>query len=278
MTQEERKRLELLFELENIKANLMCIAPRVNLKAVTDLSYKDPDGRKHRFYEEIRYRSNKYKNTDHLITASFHLNTYLTIDYPNPRYTPNNGELKSSIINIRGYNLDELVAKMKLFNDRILNHCFGQKNGEYIIYSDKVRSLNVVIYQYRDKDNDIITFSPDIYTFVSEKKDKINIPGVMITFNNEYQCIIDVDSTWMELIYRLSHCDLSTLGFQMIQPFIGLLPGNAVSDIGGNYNSSSRYAPYYAVEDPDDIANNENSVSVNQSKRSNEYKKHIFDI
>ena len=165
-----------------------------------------------------------------------------------------------------------------MFNDRILNYCFGQKNGEYIIYSDKVRSLNVEIYQYRDKDNDIITFSPDIYTFVSEKKDKINIPGVMITFNNEYQCIIDVDSTWMELIYRLSHCDLSTLGFQMIQPFIGLLPGNAVSDIGGNYNSSSRYAPYYAVEDPDDIANNENSVSVNQSKRSNEYKKHIFDI
>ena len=34
MTQEERKRLELLFELENIKANLMYIAPRVNLKAI----------------------------------------------------------------------------------------------------------------------------------------------------------------------------------------------------------------------------------------------------
>lgn len=276
MTQEERKRLNLLFELENIKASLMCIAPRVNLKAVTDLSYKDQEGKKRRFYEEVRYRSDKYKNTDHLITASFHLNTYLMIDYPNPRYTPDNGELKNAIITIRGYNLDELVTKMKLFNDRILNHCFGERNGEYIIYSDKARSLNVVIYQYRDRKNDMITFTPDIYSFGTEKKDKI--PGVMITFNNEYQCIVDVDSTWMELIYRLSHCDLNTLGFQMIQPFIGLLPGNAVSDIGGNYNATSRYSPYYAVEDPDDIANAENSVTVNPSKRSNEYKKHIFDL
>ena len=276
MTQEERKRLNLLFELENIKVSLMCIAPRVNLKAVTDLSYKDQEGKKRRFYEEVRYRSDKYKNTDHLITASFHLNTYLMIDYPNPRYTPDNGELKNAIITIRGYNLDELVTKMKLFNDRILNHCFGERNGEYIIYSDKARSLNVVIYQYRDRKNDMITFTPDIYSFGTEKKDRI--PGVMITFNNEYQCIVDVDSTWMELIYRLSHCDLNTLGFQMIQPFIGLLPGNAVSDIGGNYNATSRYAPYYAVEDPDDIANAENSVTVNPSKRSNEYKKHIFDL
>lgn len=276
MTQEERKRLNLLFELENIKASLMCIAPRVNLKAVTDLSYKDQEGKKRRFYEEVRYRSDKYKNTDHLITASFHLNTYLMIDYPNPRYTPDNGELKNAIITIRGYNLDELVTKMKLFNDRILNHCFGERNGEYIIYSDKARSLNVVIYQYRDRKNDMITFTPDIYSFGTEKKDRI--PGVMITFNNEYQCIVDVDSTWMELIYRLSHCDLNTLGFQMIQPFIGLLPGNAVSDIGGNYNATSRYSPYYAVEDPDDIANAENSVTVNPSKRSNEYKKHIFDL
>jgi len=276
MTQEERKRLELLFELDNIKSCLMYIAPKVNLKAVTDLSYKDPDGKKRRFYEEIRYRSNKYKNTNYLISASYHLNTYLMIDYPNPKYTPDNGELKTSIITLRGYILDELTTKMKLFNDRILNHCFGQKNNEFIIYSDKARSLTVTINQYGEKKNDTITFVPDIFYFGSEKKDQL--PGVTLIFNDEYQCTIDVDSTWLELIYRLNHCDLNTLGFQMIQPFIGLLPGNAISDIGGNYNTTSRYAPYYTVEDPDDIANAENSVTVNPSKRSNEYKKHIFDL
>lgn len=276
MTQEERKRLELLFELDNIKSSLMMIAPKVNLKAVTDLSYKDSDGRKRRFYEEIRYRSNKYKNTEYLISASYHLNSYLMIDYPNPKYTPDNGEKKTSIITIRGYILDELTTKMKLFNDRILNHCFGQKDNEFIIYSDKARSLTVTINQYGEKKNDTITFVPDIFYFGSEKKDQL--PGVTLIFNNEYKCTIDVDSTWLELIYRLNHCDLNTLGFQMIQPFIGLLPGNAVTDIGGNYNLTSRYAPYYAVEDPDDIANAENSVTVNPSKRSNEYKKHIFDL
>ena len=276
MTQEERKRLELLFELDNIKSCLMYIAPKVNLKAVTDLSYKDPDGKKRRFYEEIRYRSNKYKNTNYLISASYHLNTYLMIDYPNPKYTPDNGELKTSIITLRGYILDELTTKMKLFNDRILNHCFGQKNNEFIIYSDKARSLTVTINQYGEKKNDTITFVPDIFYFGSEKKDQL--PGVTLIFNDEYQCTIDVDSTWLELIYRLNHCDLNTLGFQMIQPFIGLLPGNASSEIGGNYNTTSRYAPYYTVEDPDDIANAENSVTVNPSKRSNEYKKHIFDL
>jgi hypothetical protein len=277
MTQEERKRLELLFELENIKTSIMYIAPKVNLKAVTDLSYKDPDGRKRRFYEEIRYKSDKYKNTDHLISANFHLNTYLMIDYPNPKYTPDNREMKTSIITIRGYILDELVTKMRLFNERILNHCFGTKNDEFIIYSDKARSFTIRINQYgTDKKDDTITFIPDIYCCGSEKKDKI--PGVTLIFNNEYQCTIDVDSTWLELIYRLGHCDLTMLGFQMIQPFLNLLPGNAVTNIGGSYNSTSRYAPYYAVEDPDDIANAENSVSVNPSKRSNEYKKHIFDL
>ena len=62
MTKEEKERLNLLFELENIKSYLVpYIAPGVNLKVVADLSWKDPQGNKHRFYNEIRYRSDKYK-------------------------------------------------------------------------------------------------------------------------------------------------------------------------------------------------------------------------
>ena len=53
-----RERLNLLFELENIKTPLMnYIAPGVNIKIIADLGSKDANGNKKRFFEETIYRS-----------------------------------------------------------------------------------------------------------------------------------------------------------------------------------------------------------------------------
>ena len=279
MTKEERKRLDLLFELDTIKAPLMqYIAPKVSLKVVVDLGAKDINGNKRRFYEEIRYKSDKYNNIDHLISANFRINTYLVLEYPNPKYNPNidTGEMKNSGIILRGYSIDELVTKMKYFNDKILNHCFGRNDkGEIIIFSDKARMMNIYIGNMSN--GSWIKLMPAIYYYNDEIGNRRGTSGVTLDLNGEYQFTIDTDSTWMELIYRLSHCDLTMLGFQMIQPFMSLLPGNAVSEIGAKYDPSARYTPYYSVEDPDDICNSSDSVMVRESKNSNESKKHIFD-
>lgn len=273
MTNEDKKRLAYLFELENIKTTIIpYLGPGVSLKAITNLSYKDSKGNKRRFYEETRYRSDKYNNTDYLIAASYRLSTYLVLEYPNPKYNmydTNSKEMRFTDIVIRGYMLDELVYKMKLFNDKIINHCFGAKNDEAIIYSDKARSITMSF----NRNKDIILLSPSLYEDKCSD-DHAMLPGVSMTLNNEYKIVMDADTTWLELIYRLEKCDLTLLGFQMIQPFANLLPGNAIMD--GRNSSIQPYKPYY-VEDPDDIVNTANSVSVKESRNSNTYKKHIFD-
>lgn len=273
MTKEEKERLNLLFELDNIKSYLVpYIAPGVNLKVVADLSWKDPQGNKHRFYNEIRYRSDKYKNVDHLISASYKLNTYLFFEYPNPNYSKDHtgDELRSNGIYINGYAIDDIVNNMKYFNSKVLNRCFGISNNDIIIYSDKVKSVEIFSNPYTGSS---IEVTPDVYVHSQYGK----CPGVRFTMNKEYSFIVDADNTWLEIIYRLSRCDLTMLGFQMIQSFLSMLPGNAVSDIeSGGYKGSSRYAPYY--EDPDDICNSNESVSIKQSKNTNAYKKHIFDL
>ena len=63
----------------------------------------------------------------------------------------------------------------------------------------------------------------------------------------------------------------------MIQSYMSLLPGMAVSKLGDrNYSSTARYAPYW--EDPDDIINQPDSVGVNKSKpvTKEEKKKSFF--
>ena len=65
----QRERLNLLFELENIKSPLMqYIAPGVGIKVIADLGSKDQNGNKRRFYEETVYKSSKYHNTDELVS------------------------------------------------------------------------------------------------------------------------------------------------------------------------------------------------------------------
>ena len=103
-----------------------------------------------------------------------------------------------------------------------------------------------------------------------------SIVKVRLTLNDEYSTIISAETTWPELVYRITKCDLTLLGFQMIQSYLSLLPGMAVSELNSEYKSSSRYTPYYN-EDPDEIINRPDAIKINNSKyKSNEEKKKSF--
>lgn len=265
-----QERLDLLFEMETIKSPLMSyIAPGVSLKIVTELGAKDPNGNKKRFYEETRYPSNKYKNTDHLISSSFRINSYLILEYPNPQYTEGSNLIRSHVLFIRAYALDDLSEKIKEFN-KSLSKCFGIKNNAIHLKAAVVKET--IAYPSMSSS---ISFKPDIYESPFENKLEM---GVRLTINDEFSTIISAETTWPEFVYKITHCDLMTLGFQMVQAYMSLLPGMAVSNINsGKYTSASRYRPYWG-EDPEDIANRPESIKIKSKVFSNNYevKKSFF--
>lgn len=265
----QKERLDLLFKMDSIKAPLMTyIAPGVNAKIIADLGYKDQNGNKKRFYEETIYKSSKYRNTDELVTANFRVSAYISIEYPNPGYTSGTSSMKSNIIAIRAYAMDDVIAKMKEFNNGYAK-CYGMKNEKLYVLADKAKSVTVY-----PSSSTSITFSTDIY---ENKTENVQEMGVRLTFNEEFSTVVSAETTWPELVYRISRCDLTMLGFQMVQSYMSLLPGMAVSKFGeGGYSSTSRYAPYW--EDPDDIVNRPDAVGFGRTRpvTREEQKKSFF--
>ena len=266
---EQQKRLDLLFEMETIKAPFVSyIAPGVSLKIVVDLGLKDQNGNKKRFYEETRYASDKYKNVDHLISSSFRINCYLVLEYPNPDYVEGSNTLKNHVLFIKAYAMDDISEKMREFNTN-LTKCFGVKNNKLYIKSSLVKEVTVYPSM-----NSSLSFKPDIYDSPFNNRTEM---GVRLTINDEFSTIISAETIWPELLYKITRCDLMMLGFQMIQSYMSLLPGMAISEIGSNqYMSSSRYCPYWN-EDPEEIANRPESIEIKNSKyKTIENKKNFF--
>lgn len=259
-----RERLDLLFKMDAVKAYLMpYIAPGVNIKIITDLGQKDQNGNKKRFYEETLYKSSKYKNTDELVSATYRVNSYLVLEYPNPSYQNGDGGMKSRIMFIKAYAIDDLAATMKSVN-AILPKCFNVKDGKVILLSDKIKSFTT----YPNM-NSVITFTPDIYHNSNTQLDEM---GVRIEVNEEYAFTVSAENVWPEMMYRITRCDLTALSFHMIQCYMAMLPGMAVSKLGDrNYTSASRYTPYW--EDPDDIVNQPDSVGFGNTKSISEAEK-----
>ena len=269
MERYQRERLNLLFELENIKTPLMqYVAPGVGIKVIADLGSKDQNGNKKRFYEETVYRSSKYHNTNELMSASFRVNAYLALEYPNPQYQDGSNMMRSKVLFIRAYAMDDVIAKMKEFNEGYAK-CYGVKNGRLYVLADKAKSVTVY-----PSSTSVLTFSTDI--FENRATETLEM-GVRLTINEEFSTVLSAETTWPELVYRISRCDLTMLGLQMIQSYMSLLPGMAVSKLGdGNYSATSRYTPYW--EDPDDIINQPDSVGVSRNKpiTKEEKKKSFF--
>ena len=263
----DQERLNLLFEMESIKTPLVnYIHPGVNIKVIADLGYKDSNGMKRRFYEENRYTSNKYKNTDHLISSTFRINTYLAIEYPNINYEKGNGELPSKAIIIRGYAMDELITKIRYFTNELVN-AYKFKNTRPVLLSDK--AITVTCFPSKQ---DIIEISPDIYNNKYTNSQEV---GVRIVLNKEYSFVISGETTWLDIVYKISRCDLTLLGIQMVQSYMSLLPGMAVNEFGKGFNSTKRFKPYNG-DDPDDIVNNSNSVKVNSKPNNRKERIHNF--
>lgn len=253
MGQFEQKRLDLLFEMESIKTYFMnFVSPGVNIKIVTELGYKDKNGNKRRFYEETRYKSNKYNNLDTLTSACFRINTYIVWEYPNQAFQDGTSNMKNNGIIIRPYAIDDLVRKMRAFTKDLYN-CYKVINGKLTLLSDRAHDIEA-----RPTPQTSIIFSHNIYKSNTDNSETI---GVRITLNNEYSFIVNAETTWSEMLYRFSRCDLTSLGIQMIQSYMALLPGMAVTDIGGNYNGTRSFRPYWN-EDPDETINSPDAVGV----------------
>lgn len=266
---EHQERLNLLFEMETIKAPLMqYISNGVSLRVIAELGAKDQNGNKKRFYEETRYRSNKYKNTDYLISASFRVNCYLAFEYPNPHYVKGINMMKTKMMQIKAYAIDDLAEKMKEFN-AYFSKCFGLKKNKLYVKSGCVK--DIVCYPTLKSS---ISFKPDVYEVPNENRNEM---GVRIIFNDEYSIVVSAETTWPELLYKISRCDLTVIGFQMIQSYMSLLPGMAVSELDKNeYLSTARYTPYW--EDPDDIINQPDAVKVSSNPITmNEKRKSFFE-
>lgn len=265
----DKKRLDHIFELETVKCPLMnYVYPGVNLKIVTELGLKDQNGNKRRFFEEYKYSSSKYNNAKDLIASNIRINTYISLEYPNRYYQQGQDQLKSKFIPIRAYAMDDMIDKMKTFNSYFFK-CFATRNGnELCLLSDKVKE--VVVYPSMTTS---ISFKPDIYENIQSGNKEM---GVRITINdNEYSFIVSGETTWPEMVYRFSRCDLTLYGLTMAQSYLGYLPGMAVSNPESGYASTSRYTPNW--EDPDDIVNRSDSVGFsNRINKSNEEKKKDF--
>ena len=258
MDRDMKGRLDLLFKMDVIKAYFVpYVAPGVTLKIATDLGIKDQNGNKKRFYEETVYKSSKYKNTDELVSATYRVNSYLVLEYPNPNYQNGTNMMKSKVLFIRAYAMDDLISAMREFNSTIRNS-FNLKDGNVIVYADRAKTITTY-----PSSSSSISFSPDVYEVGGAEPHKEI--GVRITVNDEYSFVVSGETTWPELLYKISRCDLTMLSFQMVQSYMAMLPGMAVSRIGdGRYSSTSRYAPYW--EDPDDIINQPDSVGVSRSR------------
>lgn len=268
MNKDLKYRLDLLFKMDVIKAYLMpYIAPGVNLKVVTDLGYKDQNGNKRRFYEETLYKSSKYKNTDELMSATYRVNSYLALEYPNPQYQQGSNMMKNHVLFIRAFALEDLTATMREA-DALISKCFKIKDGNAYIFSDKVRTITTY-----PSSTSVISFTPDICFNKSKEKQEM---GMRVTLNEEFSMVLSAETTWPEFIYRIARCDLTMLSFQMIQSYMAMLPGMAVSRLGDtSYSATKGYAPYWD-DDPDDIVNRPDSVRVNGRPTTQEEKKKSF--
>ena len=258
----------VLFEYERITDTILELGLGVSLKLVADLGFKDKDDRKNRAYNEFRYSSRKYTNTDYLVSASRNVNFSLRFDYPN---LDENAQIKKNNILINSYAILGLQKIIQEFDNIVFDPYKVDKKGKIHIISDQVKEMRSFPVK-----GSMITFSHEIY----ETKDGEMDYGVEILFNDDYQIIIRTTTTWKSLVYYITTCDLYAWGSILIAPYITQLVGNSVSE-SGNYNMTKRYQSEITYEpDPENIAEAENLKSKNKATKpvtKSEKVKSFFD-
>lgn len=260
------EKLNILSEWETVKGTIMYFSSDCILKHIIEFGSKDKSGNKKRSFEEFRYKSNKYKNYDHLITSSIKFKSYLCIEYPN---LDRNDNMRNHILNLYSYSIEGLIDSIDRFEKNYIEAFAQDKDKELILKTPKITPITSHVSPYAK-----IEFSQDIFI----DKDKNKDLGVRLGFNEEYYFTIRYSTTWKEFKYYIRTCDLYGWGISSLSSYLGDLPGTAVTDIDtGIYQSANKYSPVW--EDPDDIVNNEESIKIVKSKplTREERKKSFFD-
>lgn len=259
------KRAAVLFEIVRVQDTILTLGKKCSLRVCVDFGFGDQAGNKIRSYQEYRYPSKEYKNTDHSITVNRKCEPFILFTYPSQK----DGIDITGKFYIRPYSMRGLIEKMKEFDSKLYGAFFFDKNEECQIKSSKITPI-----ESHPVKNEVIEFSQDLYVTDSDRE-----PGVRIGFNNEYWITIKASTAWQTIMYFFEKFDLFGYSIEMMNWYSNILLGNSVEDVGsGNFSSSRSYSRHFEA-DPDDILEAEETVKVVRKKplTDSEKEKSFFD-
>ena len=187
----------IYFEYEKISDSIMWFGNKTCLKFNVNLGKKDRNGNKIPFFAEYRYKSNKYRNTNTLITMKRDIRSFLTIEYPDP--SPSSGRLYNSVF-IDHSGILGLRDQINKF-DKVLTSAYAERKGELVIIADKRNYVKSIPFK-----NNTIEFMSDIYTSMDKVGNRINEIGIRVILNGEYDFIIPIH-VWKTFVYYINTCD-----------------------------------------------------------------------
>lgn len=225
--------IPVFHQYDKISDNLLFFGGNVYLKMIVDLSNKNSLGAKVPSLNEYKVPSDKYTNTEYIISAKRKFKYYLVIEYPNPE--PDSG-IKTKSIPIYTYSILGLLDKMKEF-DKTIEKAFAYKKDKLILLSDNVCSV-----QSYPSYNNVIEFTHDIY-YRGIDHDIPDI-GVKMILNNEYDIVFPANTTWKSFLYLIKTSDLYGWASSLVSGYMSNMTGQNVIDISsGEVSSYDRHKP-----------------------------------
>lgn len=249
------------FKYEKLTDHLMSMDRyNVNLKFVVDLGGKDKNGEKKEFASQYKYPSNKYNDTDHLLTMKRNFKSYLSLEYPSKDPTRfGTGSIMIGPSSIRGFR-----KRIEKFQD-ILSHSFKKYDGKIEL------KTNTSIISQPDPYH-TIEFSPDIY--YKDETDEGGEYGIRMIINDgEYDFVIPYNTSWQEFLYYIYEVDFYGWASIMVNNLTTNMIGKLIDDVG-DYS----YKSNYTQETPDKVSDKKNA-NITRSKplSNNDKKKSFFD-
>ena len=231
--------IPVFHQYDKITDNLLFFGGNVYLKMVVDLGNKNSLGGKVPPLSEYKIPSDKYNNTDYIISAKRKFKYYLSLDYPNPAES---SDIKTKSVPIYTYSILGLLDKMKEF-DKHVEKAFAYKRNKLVLLSDSIVSVS----SYPSYTN-VIEFVPDIYYRGIDH----DIPdlGVKMILNNEYSVTFPLNTVWKSFLYLIQTSDLYGWGSSLVSGYMSRITGTNIVDIqNGTTSSFDKYKPSGVDED-----------------------------
>ena len=253
--------IDVFLEYNKITDNLSYFGNGVYLKMIVDLDNKNSTGGKVPAIAEYRIPSNKYNNTDFIITAKRKFKYYLAIEYPNPY---EDSEIKVKSIPIYTYSIYGLLEKMKEF-DKEINKAFAIKKNKLVLLSDSITSVK----SYPSYDN-IIEFTQDIYYRGVDK----DIPdlGVKMILNNEYEITFPAKTVWKSFLYLIDKSDLYGWASTMVSGYSARITGSNIVELDVTPNTD-----IHKPKDANNDIKSDTKIKKTKPISDSEKKRSFFD-